>query len=62
MVLAPAERDELVARKGEPAVHLVGEPSEIALLAFGRPTVRTRVVIQGDPNDVAAFEASPRGI
>jgi uncharacterized protein (TIGR03085 family) len=62
VVLAPAGRDDVVAHKGEPHVRLVGEPSEIALVAFGRPTERTRVVIQGDPGDVASFEASPRGI
>lgn len=62
VVLSPAGRDEVTVHKDEPVVHVVGEPSEIALVAFGRPTERTRVVIQGDPGDVAAFEASPRGI
>lgn len=62
VVLAPAGRDPVVARKGEPAVHLVGEPSEITLVAFGRPTELTRVVVQGDAADVERFESSPRGI
>jgi uncharacterized protein (TIGR03085 family) len=62
VVMSPAERDEITVRKGDRLVHLVGEPSEIALVAFGRATDRTRVVIQGDPADIAAFEASPRGI
>ena len=62
VVLAPANRDEVIARKGEPSVRLVGEPSEIALLVFGRPTNRTHVVIQGAGPDIAAFEAAERGL
>lgn len=62
VVLAPAERDELTVHKGDSSVRLVGEPSEIALVAFGRASDRTRVVVQGEPTDVAAFEASERGI
>jgi hypothetical protein len=61
-VLRAAGRRDVVVKKGEPAVHLVGEPSEITLLAYGRPTDRTRVVIQGAPEDIAKFESSPRGI
>jgi uncharacterized protein (TIGR03085 family) len=62
VVLRPAGRREFVAKKGEPAVHVVGEPSEITLVAFGRPTDHSRVVIQGDPQDIATFESSPRGL
>jgi hypothetical protein len=43
-------------------VHVVGEPSEITLVAFGRPTDRSRVVIQGEPHHIAKFESSPRGL
>jgi uncharacterized protein (TIGR03085 family) len=62
VVLRSAGRKEFVAKKGEPAVHVVGEPSEITLVAFGRPTDHSRVVIQGEPQDVAKFESSPRGL
>ncbi len=62
VVLRAAGRDDAVVRKGEHAVHLVGEPSEIALVAFGRPTELTRIVVQGEPDDIAGFEASPRGV
>jgi uncharacterized protein (TIGR03085 family) len=62
VVLRAAGRVDVVVKKGEPAVHVVGEPSEIALVAFGRPTDRTQVVVQGAPDDIARFEASPRGL
>ena len=62
VVLRAAGRPDVVVKKGEPAVHVVGEPSEIELVAFGRPTDRTRVVVQGTPEDIAKFEASPRGL
>ncbi len=62
VVLRAAGRPDVVVKKGEPAVHVVGEPSEIALIAFGRPTDRTHVVVQGTPEDIAKFEASPRGL
>ena len=62
VVLRAAGRRDVVVKKGEPAVHVVGEPSEITLVAFGRPTDHTRVVIQGTPEDIAKFESSPRGI
>jgi uncharacterized protein (TIGR03085 family) len=62
VVLRAAGRPDVVVKKGEPAVHVVGEPSEIALIAFGRSTDRTHVVIQGAPEDIAKFEASPRGL
>jgi uncharacterized protein (TIGR03085 family) len=66
VVLQSAGREDRTVRKSDKAagrtVHLVGLPSEITLIGFGRATALTRVVIQGDPDDVAAFEASPRGI
>ena len=62
VVLRAAGRREVVVKKGEPAVHVVGEPSEITLVAFGRTTDHARVVIQGEPDDIAKFESSPRGI
>jgi len=62
VVLRAAGRDEVVVKNREPSVHIVGEPSEITLVAFGRTTDHARVVIQGEPADIAKFEASPRGI
>jgi uncharacterized protein (TIGR03085 family) len=62
VVLRAADRDDTVVHKGEPSVHLVGEPSELTLVAFGRPTELARVVVQGEPDDVDAFERSPRGL
>jgi len=61
VVLRAAGRDDLVARRGGSPVFVVGEPSEITLVGYGRPTELTRVVLQGEAVDVAAFEASPRG-
>jgi uncharacterized protein (TIGR03085 family) len=62
VVLRAAGRPDAVVKKGAPEVHVVGEPSEIALVAFGRPTDHTHVVIQGEPEAIAKFESSPRGI
>lgn len=62
VVLRAAGRPDVVVKKGEPSVYVVGEPSEIALIAFGRPTDHTRVVIQGEPEHIAKFESSPRGL
>jgi len=62
VVLRAAGRDDAVVHKGPSTVFLVGQPSEVTLLGYGRPTDRTRVVLQGEPADIAAFEASPRGI
>jgi uncharacterized protein (TIGR03085 family) len=61
VVLRAAGRPDVVVKKGDPLVHVVGEPTEIALLAFGRSTDKTHVVVQGTPDDIAKFEASPRG-
>lgn len=57
-----AGRDDVVVKKAERGVVLVGLPGEIALVAFGRSPELARVVIQGDAADVASFEASPKGI
>lgn len=62
VVLRAAGRPDAVVKKGDPSVHIVGEPSEIALIGFGRPTDRTQVVVQGTPDDIAKFESSPRGL
>ena len=62
VVLRSAGRADLVVRKGEPGVILVGLPGEIVLLAYGRHADKARVVVQGDPGDIAAFDASPRGL
>jgi uncharacterized protein (TIGR03085 family) len=62
VVLRSAGRDDVVARKREPSVVLVGLPSELALISYGRPNDRARVVIQGEPDVVAAFNASERGL
>ena len=62
VTLRSAGRDDIVAKKGERSVILVGLPGEIILHAFGRSLDKCHVVVQGDPADVAAFEAAPRGM
>jgi uncharacterized protein (TIGR03085 family) len=62
VVLRSAGREDIVTKKGQPAVILVGLPGEIVLHAFGRHLDKVRLVVQGDPKDVEAFEASPRGL
>ena len=62
VTLRSAGRDDIVAKKGDKGVILVGLPGEIVIHAFGRPLDKVRVVVQGDPEDVDAFEASPRGM
>jgi uncharacterized protein (TIGR03085 family) len=62
VVLRSAEREDIVAKKGDPSVILVGQPGEIVLHAFGRPLDKVRLVVQGDKKDVEAFEASSRGL
>ena len=61
VVLRSAGREDLVGRKGEPHVTLVGLPGEIVLHGFGRHIDKIRAVVQGDPQDIEKFEASPRG-
>ena len=62
VVLRSAGREDIVVKKGEPGVILVGQPGEIVLHGFGRPLDRVHLVVQGDRQDVEAFEASPRGL
>ncbi len=62
VTLRSAGREDIVARKGARGVILVGLPGEIILHAFGRPLDKCRVVVQGEPADIEAFEASPRGM
>lgn len=62
VTLRCAGRNDIVAKRGEPNVILVGLPGEIAIHAFGRPLDKVRVVVQGDAADVDAFESSPRGL
>jgi uncharacterized protein (TIGR03085 family) len=62
VTLRSAGRDDIVAKKGDRGVVLVGLPGEILLHAFGRPLEKCRVVVQGDPADVDAFESSSRGL
>jgi uncharacterized protein (TIGR03085 family) len=62
VTLRSAGRDDIVVKKGESGVVLVGLPGEIVIHAFGRPIDKVRVVVQGDPKDIEAFEASPRGM
>jgi uncharacterized protein (TIGR03085 family) len=62
VTLRSAGRDDIVVKKGDKGVVLVGLPGEIVIHAFGRPLDKVRVVVQGDPADIEAFEASPRGM
>ncbi len=49
-----------VARSGEPAVTVVGEPAELVLYVFGRDAVR--VDLRGAATDVAALAEGGRGV
>jgi uncharacterized protein (TIGR03085 family) len=62
VVLQSAGRDDVVAHKGDPSVTLVGLPGEIALVAFGRANEAARIVVEGAPSAVDAFNQSERGI
>lgn len=62
VVLRSAGRADIVARKGDRSVTLVGLPGEIVLIGFGRSPDVARVVIEGAPDDVAAFTPSKRGL
>jgi uncharacterized protein (TIGR03085 family) len=62
VTLRCAGRDDVVAKTGDPGVILVGLPGEIVIHGYGRPLDKVRLVVQGDPKDVEAFEMSPRGL
>jgi len=62
VVLQSAGREDVVARRGDPAVTLVGLPGEIVLVAFGRSSQVARIVVEGTPTAVEQFNASERGI
>lgn len=62
VTLRSTDRADVVARRAPNGVLVVGLPSEITLVAFGRATELARVVIQGDAEHIAAFEASARGV
>jgi len=67
VILRSAGREDIVAKKpdagnGRGTVVLVGLPGEIVLHSFGRPLDKVRLVVQGEPEDIEAFEATPRGI
>ncbi|MDP9463546.1 MAG: TIGR03085 family metal-binding protein [Actinomycetota bacterium] len=62
VTLRSAGREDIVVKKGEPGVVLVGLPGEIVLHGFGRHIDKVRVVVQGDQKDIEALEASPRGL
>jgi uncharacterized protein (TIGR03085 family) len=51
---------EINAHPGDDRVVITGPPSELVLHAFGRTV--GQVVLEGAPADVAALEATPRGI
>lgn len=62
VVLRSANRADIVANKDSPGVVLVGEPGEIVLFGFGRQADKVRLVVQGAPAQVEAFEGASRGI
>ncbi|MEY2552632.1 MAG: hypothetical protein QOC57_492 [Ilumatobacteraceae bacterium] len=62
VILRSAGRPDLVVKKGVPSIVVVGLPGEIILHAYGRHVDKVRVVVQGERNDVEAFEGSPRGL
>lgn len=61
VVLATPDGRRHVAVSRQPAVTLTGEPAELVLHAFGRGA-HARVTVDGDPDAVAAFAATPLGI
>lgn len=62
VTLRSTGRTDLVVKKGEPGVVVVGLPGEIVLHAYGRPIDKVRLVVQGERNDIKVFEDSPRGL
>jgi uncharacterized protein (TIGR03085 family) len=62
VVLRSPGRPDIVAKKGSAGVTVVGDPTEIVLHGYGRQSAKLDLEVIGDVADVAAFEASPRGI
>jgi len=62
VVLRSANRPDIVANKDASGVVVVGLPGEIVLHGFGRSADKVRIVVQGEPGQIEAFDASPRGI
>ncbi len=62
VTLRSAGRSDVVVKRAEPGVVVVGLPGEIVLQAYGRNNEKVRVVVQGEPQDIEAFEASARGL
>ena len=60
VVLARPTGERYAVRTGPGAVTVVGEPGELVLFAFGRDAAR--VQLEGDPADVEALRAAPRGV
>ena len=61
VILRSAGRSDLIVKKCQPGVIVVGLPGEIVLHAHGRHSDKVRLVVQGERKDVGAFEASARG-
>ncbi len=61
VVLRSANRPDIVVNKDEPNVIVVGLPGEILLHAFGRPDHKVRVILQGNRQEVEAFDGASRG-
>ncbi len=62
VTLRSVGRHDLVVKRREPGVVVVGLPGEIVLHAYGRPIDKVRLVVQGERNDIEAFETAPRGL
>jgi uncharacterized protein (TIGR03085 family) len=60
VVLRRPDGTEHAVRTGPRPVVVIGPPGELLLHSFGRSAVRLE--FEGDPADVAALQASPRGI
>jgi uncharacterized protein (TIGR03085 family) len=60
VVLARPSGERHVVKTGPGVVTVLGEPGELVLFAFGRDAVR--VELQGEPGDIEALTASPRGV
>jgi uncharacterized protein (TIGR03085 family) len=60
VVLARPSGERHVVKTGPGVVTVLGEPGELVLFAFGRDAVR--VDLQGEPGDIEALTASPRGV